>query len=178
MKRKMMFSYIIVLMAATNYLQAQNGEYRGQQQRPIKALSAEQVASYLEGRGMGLAKAAELNGYPGPKHVLELREALQLTPGQIKQAEQLMAEVIRKAPEIGKKIVVLERELDGDFSEKKGTPLQIQNIVTDIARLNGELRWVHLSAHIRMKTHLSPEQIAVYDHRRGYTSGKSHGMHH
>ena len=50
--------------------------------REIKALSAEQLANLREGRGMGLSLPAELNGYPGPKHVLELADGLGLTPAQ------------------------------------------------------------------------------------------------
>jgi hypothetical protein len=46
--------------------------YAGQQTRAIKALSPEDLAGLLNGEGMGMAKAAELNGYPGPVHVLEL----------------------------------------------------------------------------------------------------------
>ena len=46
--------------------------YAGLQARPVKALSDQQIADLRAGRGMGLALAAELNGYPGPMHVLEL----------------------------------------------------------------------------------------------------------
>jgi hypothetical protein len=46
--------------------------YAGQQNRTIKALSDEDIVGLLKGDGMGFAKAAELNGYPGPKHVLDL----------------------------------------------------------------------------------------------------------
>jgi len=35
-----------------------------QETREIKALSTEEVDGYLKGEGMGLAKAAELNGFP------------------------------------------------------------------------------------------------------------------
>ncbi len=34
------------------------------------------------GEGMGIVKYAELNGYPGPKHVLELVNELRLTEEQ------------------------------------------------------------------------------------------------
>lgn len=44
--------------------------YAGQQSRDIKALSDEEMKGYLTGAGMGFAKAAELNRYPGP---VELR---------------------------------------------------------------------------------------------------------
>jgi hypothetical protein len=36
------------------------------EQRDIKTLSNQQIADLRAGRGMGLALAAELNGYAGP----------------------------------------------------------------------------------------------------------------
>ena len=59
--------------------------YAGQQTREIKALSSTQTADLLAGKGMELAKAAELNGYPGPMHTLELATQLELSTEQ-KQA--------------------------------------------------------------------------------------------
>src|SRR5215469_14793256 len=49
--------------------------YAGQEARTIKALSDDDIAALRKGEGMGMAKAAELNGYPGPVHVLALRTA-------------------------------------------------------------------------------------------------------
>jgi hypothetical protein len=56
--------------------------YAGQQTRTIKALSDDDIATLRKGEGMGMAKAAELNGYPGPKHVLDLAQQLRLTDAQ------------------------------------------------------------------------------------------------
>jgi hypothetical protein len=67
--------------------------YAGQQTRMIKALSDQEVSDYVEGRGMGSSKAAELNHYPGPAHVLvdssrlELRTIL--TPEQIARYDEM-----------------------------------------------------------------------------------------
>src|SRR4051812_36526408 len=61
------------LLVTCNAASAQSGQpYAGLEQRPIKALSQQQADDLRTGRGMGLALAAELNGYPGPSHVLEL----------------------------------------------------------------------------------------------------------
>ena len=60
-------------MATTATSSAQTtSPYTGEEQRAIKALSEEEIKDLLEARGMGLAKAAELNSYPGPLHVLQL----------------------------------------------------------------------------------------------------------
>jgi hypothetical protein len=65
--------------------------YAGIETRSIKALSDQQIADLRGGRGMGLALAAELNGYPGPAHALELSDALQLSEEQKTQTAALMA---------------------------------------------------------------------------------------
>ena len=61
---------------------AQESPYVGLESRDIKSLSQRQIDLYLSGHGMGLALAAELNRYPGPKHVLELSDQLKLTREQ------------------------------------------------------------------------------------------------
>ena len=48
--------------------------YTGQEARGIKALSQDDIEGLLSGAGTpfgGMAKPAELNGYPGPRHVLD-----------------------------------------------------------------------------------------------------------
>jgi len=66
---------VLILTSAATLAQS---PYAGMQTRPIKALSAQQIDDLKAGRGMGLALAAELNGYPGPAHVLRLSDRLAL----------------------------------------------------------------------------------------------------
>ena len=66
--------------------------YADMRTRAIKALSDEQIADLRAGRGMALALAAELNGYPGPAHLLELAGQLDLT---VEQTPTLRADVRR-----------------------------------------------------------------------------------
>ena len=57
-------------------------KYTGQEDRIIKSLSSEDIKSLQTGTGDafgGMAKLAELNGYPGPRHVLDLANKLKLT---------------------------------------------------------------------------------------------------
>jgi hypothetical protein len=75
---------------------AEPSPYAGWQERHVKALSRQQLEDYLEGRGMGMALPAEVNGYPGPRHVLELADELDLTADQLAQTRHL---VRRHAPE-------------------------------------------------------------------------------
>src|SRR6202165_2300257 len=77
--------------------------YAGMQTRPIKALSEQQVADLGAGRGMGLALAAELNGYPGPSHVLELADRLELSADQRASVQRLFDAMKAEAVPLGSK---------------------------------------------------------------------------
>ena len=82
------FTALIAAAAA-----ASPGPYAGEQARPIKALSAQQVADPRAGKGMGLAKAAELNGYPGPMHILELADQLALSDAQLRSSRGIFEDM-------------------------------------------------------------------------------------
>jgi hypothetical protein len=85
----------VVALAATLFAAAaslaQQQPYAGLEARPLKALSDEQIADLKAGRGMSLALAAELNGYPGPAHVIELADKLDLSVAQKSKARELFA---------------------------------------------------------------------------------------
>ncbi|MEM1056039.1 MAG: Spy/CpxP family protein refolding chaperone [Bacteroidota bacterium] len=132
-------------------------------------LSASDVNGLLAGAGMGLAKPAELHSYPGPLHVLEHAEALGLTDEQRTATEALRAEVVRRAPEVGARIVGMERHLDELFASGRATDATVDRITGHIARARGELRALHLRIHIAMRDLMTAEQIAAYDRLRGYT---------
>ncbi len=151
-----------------------SGPYAGLDEREIKALSAEQIAAYEAGEGMGFALAAELNGYPGPKHVLELRQGLQLTPMQTERTTAVFEEMRTRATELGREIVGVERELDGLFASGGISEESLTERVGQSARLQGRLRAVHLSAHLQMMEILTADQIARYASLRGYHGGGAH----
>ena len=90
--------------------------YTGMQTRSIKALSEQQVADLGAGRGMGLALAAELNGYPGPAHVLELADKLDLSQEQRASIQRLFASMKAEAVPIGAKLIEQEADLDKQFA--------------------------------------------------------------
>lgn len=148
--------------------------YRGQETREIKALSAQEVSDLLAGKGMGFAKAAELNGYPGPKHVLELAGPLVLTPEQVEGTRAIFNDMQARAIGAGRDLVALERELDRQFQEKTVEAESLQSLLARIGTLQAELRRVHLQAHLRQMALLSDAQVAAYAELRGYT-GSDHG---
>lgn len=154
--------------------------YAGQQRRAIKALSSQEIADLETGRGMGLSKVAELNHYPGPKHALELADGLQLSDSQTQQIRKLLASMQQQAQEIGKQIVSNEAELDKLFTARHADENTVHQLLADIGRLQADLRFVHVNAHIATAHVLSAEQIAAYDRLRGYTSGEAatHAHHH
>jgi len=148
--------------------------YSGFQDRPIKALSAEQIDDYRNGRGMSLALAAELNGYPGPRHVLDLAEHLALTPSQQAEAQALFEAMRREAVDLGERIVAREVELDRLFADARAMPESVEALSISIGRLNGQLRAAHLRYHISMRQLLGPAQIDAYADLRGYRSQPQH----
>jgi len=160
-------SLIIVATTATGIAQT-TSPYSGQEQRAIKALSDEEIGDLLEARGMGLAKAAELNSYPGPLHVLQLAAELGLSDAQRKATDSLYANMRQRALSIGRQIIEAERTLDRAFANGAIEPATLQFQVTAIATLQSELRAVHLEAHLAQHALLTPEQIARYDALRGY----------
>ena len=169
----------LLLLAAGTALAIEPSPYLGQQEREIKALSPQEVQDYLEGKGMGFAKAAELNHFPGPQHVLQLADRLWLTPGQKAHTEQIRAAMQRQATTLGRALVDQERELDRSFASGNIDTAKLRSLVVEIGRLQAEVRKAHLQAHLEQKAILTPAQIAAYDELRGYTSdnASSHPQH-
>ena len=142
--------------------------YAGQQNRAIKALSPEDVAGLLKGEGMGMAKAAELHGYPGPAHVLALSKELNLTEAQQVQVQGIFDRMNAEAKHLGAELVERERTLDKLFASGKITPNQLGTETAAISEIQGRLRSAHLVAHLETKPVLSVDQIALYSRLRGY----------
>ena len=152
--------------------------YAGQESREIKSLSAQEIGEFLSGKGMGLAKAAELNGYPGPMHVLELASELQLSAEQKSRTEALFRKMQARAVAAGRRLVDEERALDALFAGKSITPVALKVYMERIAGLQGEVRRIHLEAHLEQVAVLTPIQVAKYNQLRGYGAGsgaESHG---
>lgn len=171
---------VIGLNVSTTHA-ASPSPYVGQEQRDIKALSPDDIENYLQGSGMGLAKAAELNRYPGPRHVLDLADELKLTKVQREKTGALHTAMQKAARALGKKIIVEEQELDTLFRSARIDAEGLRTSLARIAQLQAELRFVHLNAHLDQRTILNPEQLAAYDRLRGYDradAGKSHGHGH
>lgn len=142
--------------------------YAGQQSREIKALSDAEVRDLLNGAGMGFAKAAELNRYPGPLHSLENADALALTAAQREALEKLLQRHKAEARTLGAELVALERELDGLFAAHKASPANVDEVLRRIGDKTAALRASHLKTHLEATALLSPAQVDRYASLRGY----------
>ena len=150
--------------------------------RDIKALSDRQVDDLLAGRGMGMALPAELNRYPGPVHVLELADGMDLSAGQRTEIQALYEAMQAEARPLGRQVLDREAELDRLFAEGRATPQGIADVTAAIGDLQGRLRFVHLKYHIRVRDLLTHRQLAAYQKLRGYDAGgqarQGHGQGH
>ena len=145
-----------------------HAHYAGLQSREIKALSTSDIEGLQAGRGMSLALAAELNGYPGPMHVLELAGPLALSASQRQQTEALFARMQTEARAAGAELIARERELDRLFASRTITPDGLTAALSRIADAQARVRRSHLQAHLEQMTILTPEQVTRYQHHRGY----------
>lgn len=142
--------------------------YAALQQRDVKALSEQQVADLRAGRGMGLALAAELNGYPGPMHALELADRIQLTAEQKQRLQQLFEAMKAEAIAAGERLISGERALDQEFAARNMTADRLALLTAQIGERQGELRAVHLKYHLITADLLGPDQRQRYAELRGY----------
>jgi len=168
---------VTTFMLATSTVFAQS-PYSGMQTRSIKALSEQQVADLTAGRGMGLALAAELNGYPGPSHVLELADELDLSAEQRARVQKLFDSMKQEALPLGSKLIEEETELDRQFSNHTVTPASLKSATAAIAATQGELRETHLKYHLITVTLLTDSQRQQYSKMRGYGDHQSSPMQH
>jgi Spy/CpxP family protein refolding chaperone len=147
----------------------QDQPYAGLQTREIKALSREQMGDLAAGRGMGLALAAELNGYPGPRHVLELSTQLSLTDEQRTSIQRLFDSMREEVIPLGKQLLSAEKDLNRAFVERTITPEKLQSMTAGIGEMQGKLRDTHLKYHLATATLLSPDQLRRYNDAWLYT---------
>jgi hypothetical protein len=151
--------------------------YAGLQSRAIKALSENEIADLQAGRGMGLALAAELNGYPGPLHVIELADALALTAAQRSRMQQLFDTMRGEAIALGDRLIAEEAELDRQFSTRSVTSATLSAATAAIGRTQAELRATHLRYHLLTIDVLTPTQVQRYTELRGYSGAAPERQH-
>src|SRR5262245_13689864 len=172
MNRFTLFLAIALALAAGDALAQSHQPYAGFEARSIKALSDQQIADLRGGRGLALA--AELNGYPGPMHTLELADSLSLSAEQRARVQSLFAAMKAEAIPLGEKLIAQEAELDRAFVHQTITAAQLQAATEAIGSTQAALRQTHLEYHLVTRDILTPEQLRQYAALRGY-AGHQHG---
>ena len=149
--------------------------YAGWEGRGIKALSARQIDDLQRGRGMGMALPAELNGYPGPLHVLELADQLELTADQRAETQRLFDAMQAQAIALGEQVIAAEAALDRLFATGAASDAATLAAAVEVGRRQGALRGHHLRYHVAMREVLSRHQLMRYQQLRGYAADGPHG---
>jgi len=174
MKTKVTMLLLILILITPSTPSAADHSYKskyaGEEKREIKSLSETDIEELKNGKGWGLAKAAELNGLPGPAHLLEMKEEIHLSAKQIRAIEDLYKKMKQEAIPLGLELIELERELNNHFSNRTITDELLGILLERIAQIQKKLRYVHLSTHLETPNILTPEQIALYNKLRGYSS--------
>lgn len=156
--------------ASTAQAQHEHSPYAHEQSAEVASLTPDELAQLRNGDGMGLARPAELNHFPGPKHVLELAAELELSSEQTARTEEIFAEMQEQARALGVEIIAAEGQLNMRFAHAHIDEASLGEATNSIAELYGRLRFTHLRAHLLMTDLLTAAQIEEYDRLRGYGS--------
>jgi Spy/CpxP family protein refolding chaperone len=147
--------------------------YAGQDERYISSLSPDDIRQLENGEGWGLAKPAELNGYPGPAHVLEFADKLNLGKEQRVRIEKAFSVMNAKARELGVALIEAEAALDDAFKSGTASEAVLRERLAATEVVRADLRETHLAAHLEITPLLTEEQKAQYASLRGYGAGHS-----
>ena len=176
------FSFIVLVLAMATAVATAESPYAGQEYRSIKSMSPQEIEALKNGEGMGLAKLAELNRFPGPKHVLDHAQQLRLTPEQMAETRSLFGDMQSRAVAVGHELLAAEADLDRAFEENEINAEMLQNALLEIGEIRARLRFVHLEAHLRQKHLLTNAQVTLYNQIRGYGQDNvdhaGHSSHH
>ena len=162
--------FLIPLCAYSASEHSHKSKYVGQEKREIKSLSESDIEELENGKGWGFAKAAELNGVPGPIHLLEMKKEIRLSSDQIQKIEDIYQKMKKQAIPLGLELIELERRLNNHFANRTITDNLLHELLGEIVQVRKKLRYAHLSAHLKTPDILTFEQITLYNELRGYSS--------
>ena len=162
--------FLIPFCAYSASEHSHKSKYVGEEKREIKSLSESDIEELENGKGWGFAKAAELNGVPGPIHLLEMKKEIRLSSEQIQKIEDIYQKMKKQAITLGLELIELERRLNNHFANRTITDNLLHELLGEIVQVRKKLRYAHLSAHLKTPDILSFEQITLYNQLRGYSS--------
>ena len=134
----------------------------------VTSLTDEEVRALRQGEGMGLARAAELNHFPGPRHLLDLASDLELSDAQVSRVQAIHDRMKSKAVAKGEDIIMAEKHLAELFASGDPSARKMAQVTEHLGAMRGQLQAIHLLAHIEAARELSAGQIREYDKLRGY----------
>ena len=119
-----------------------------------------------DGRGFGMAFVADQQGYPGPLHVLELKNRLGLSRDQEAKAEVLLAAMFAESRPKSARLLDAEAKLRRLFAGSRPDEAAVRAAVTEVEMARADVRLVHLMFHLKMRDALTDEQRRVYQEAR------------
>jgi hypothetical protein len=134
--------------------------------RSVEACEAEWREVVADGRGFGMAFAADRHRYPGPLHVLEWGSRLALTAAQTASARALLEAMFAESRPKGARLLEAERALERLFESGAADAASVQRAVAAVERARAEVRLVHLLTHLRTRALLTDEQLRLYHEAR------------
>ena len=134
----------------------------------IRALTPDEIGQIQRGEGAGFALPAELNGVPGPRHVLDLAAELGLAADQRTEVQAEFDAMRAAVLPAGERYLAAQQALEEAFRCGTLTEEALPDRVIEVNRLRGEFAALHLAAHLKTAKLLTPEQIDAYNRVRGY----------
>ena len=134
--------------------------------RRMHAALEERKGVISRGLGAGLAFPADQNGYPGPLHVLELKDVLKLTAQQERQVEALQTAMFTASRPASSRLLEAEARLRRLFADARADEPGVRSAVAETEHAWTELRLVHLFAHLETRAVLTEEQRRLYQEAR------------
>ncbi|MCT9000349.1 hypothetical protein [Chelativorans intermedius] len=159
------------LLAQDHQHSRQTSPYAGFESRKIKSLSGEDIAELKKGAGWSFALPAELNGLPGPSHLLALKDEIGLSAGQVARIEVIYSQMKTEAIAAGDRFIAAEWAIENAFARGQLDTQQLRVLVDNAAAARADLRFVHLSRHLSTPPLLTDNQIKQYNVLRGYMPG-------
>ena len=158
--------------ASAQHHHHQASPYAHTRSSDVPTLTPDEVRELRNGEGMGLARPAELNRFPGPKHLLELASELDLHPAQVRRIEAIHEKMRAHAVAKGEEILMAERRLANLFASaavgERPSVADVKRIAEHLGVMRGQLQAIHLLAHMESARELTVEQSEEYDRLRGY----------
>lgn len=126
----------------------------------LSGVSEQEKEMLLKGGGLGAGMIAMMNGYPGPKHVLEMGDELELTAAQRESIGTIYGKVKAESVKLGTELVEKDEALAALFTSGSVSTKDVEKRSREIGELQGRLRAAHLNAHVQTHAELTPAQLA------------------